>query len=115
MQVLLIEDDISIRDAVRDVLELEGYEVREAANGRDGLDALRAGKSLPGVVLLDMTMPVMNGNEFLNQLRADPKLKEQCVIVFTAARHAECPEKADDFIRKPFEIDSLIELVRKYA
>ncbi len=79
---LVVEDDAANREMLRRLLEKAGLRVFEAANGAEGLDVAR--RERPGVVLLDLMMPVMNGFEFLACLRRDPELKRIPVVVVTA-------------------------------
>ena len=78
-RVLVVDDDADIRDILGRALSLEGYDVGFAENGRDALDALGS-QPRPCVVLLDLMMPVMNGIEFLDNVRADAALAETPVI-----------------------------------
>ena len=80
--VLVVEDDADTRDRLRSLLERDGWSVTEAENGRDGL--LRLDEARPGVVLLDLTMPVMDGFTFLERMRARPDCADVPVIVLTA-------------------------------
>ncbi len=80
--VLIIDDDADTRARLRKVLERDGWSVGEAENGRDGLDRLAAAP--PGIVLLDLTMPVMDGFAFLEAMRAKPECAAIPVVVLTA-------------------------------
>ena len=80
--VLVIDDDPDTRERLRTLLEKDGWSVREAENGQEGLDRLAAGR--PDIVLLDLTMPVMDGFTFLNRMRALPDCADIPVIVLTA-------------------------------
>ena len=80
--VLIVEDDADARSRIRKVLERDGWSVTEAENGRDGLDRLATAR--PGIVLLDLTMPVMDGFEFLEAMRAMPDCADIPVVVLTA-------------------------------
>ncbi len=80
--VLLVEDDAALRELVRRVLEREGYAVVDAEDGRDALERVR--ERVPGVILLDLMMPVMDGFEFLAELRREETWREIPVIVLTA-------------------------------
>jgi CheY-like chemotaxis protein len=82
LPVLVVDDDPNFRDLARRTLEREGYTVVEAENGRAALDRLR--NAAPGVVLLDLMMPEMDGFEFLERVRADEKLARLPVVVLTA-------------------------------
>jgi CheY-like chemotaxis protein len=81
-QVLVVEDEPNIREMVRRVLEKEGWTVREAENGRAGLQAVAESK--PSVVLLDLMMPVMNGFDFIRELRSNKEWQDIPVIILTA-------------------------------
>ncbi len=79
---LVIEDDLANREMLRRLLEKAGLRVFEAGDGAEGLDVAR--KERPGVILLDLMMPVMDGFEFLACLRRDPELNQIPVVVVTA-------------------------------
>ncbi len=80
--VLVVEDDAALRELVRRMLEREGYAVMEATDGRDAIERIR--ERAPGVILLDLMMPVMDGFEFLAELRREGAWREIPVIVLTA-------------------------------
>ena len=80
--VLIIDDDADTRARIRKVLERDGWSVTEAENGQDGLDKLAIAK--PGIILLDLTMPVMDGFAFLEAMRAKPECADIPVVVLTA-------------------------------
>ena len=80
--VLIVDDDADMRHRVRTVLERNGWTVREAGNGREALDQVRHG--VPRLVLLDLTMPVMDGFSFLDRLRELPGCGEVPVVVLSA-------------------------------
>jgi CheY-like chemotaxis protein len=81
--ILVIEDDTMTRDVLCRLLEGMGYVAHAAVNGRSGLDWL-AGHAAPGLILLDLMMPEMDGFEFLIELRERPPLVDVPVIVVTA-------------------------------
>ena len=107
--VLVVEDDSAIRRAVTDALKFHGYAVREAPDGRAGLDAALAGEV--DLVLLDLLMPRMDGLSVLAELRRDkPRLP---VIILTARGQEQDRIKglkagADDYVVKPFSVVELI-------
>ncbi len=80
--VLVVDDDPEVRDLFRRMLEPEGYKVVEAPNGRAGLDRLRAGA--PGVILLDLMMPEMDGFEFVAEVRRHAAWRAIPIVVVTA-------------------------------
>lgn len=114
--LLIDEDDQDIRDNLRDILEMEGYSILEAAHGRAALDLmerLRAeGRPLPAVILLDLNMPVMSGRELLATVRRDhPELAAIPVVIMTALPDAmELGTAA--FLRKPIDLDELLRRLR---
>jgi signal transduction histidine kinase/DNA-binding response OmpR family regulator len=80
--VLVVEDEPSIRQMVRRFLEREGWTVREAGNGEEAIGAVR--ESEPGIILLDLMMPVMNGFDFLRELRKNKSWRRIPVVIMTA-------------------------------
>jgi two-component system response regulator MprA len=102
------EDDSEIRQAVIDMLEFSGYEVRTAPNGAQALDTLDRWR--PDAIILDMLMPEMDGPTFLKSLRARGK-DDIPVILLSAMR--DLAERAAtlpiaDVIAKPFDVDELL-------
>ena len=105
--LLIVEDDIDIRESLREVFEDQGYHVWCASNGREGLEALRHAR--PSVVLLDLIMPLMNGNEMYAEMQANPALASIPVIISTSD-----PSRAPSgvvVIRKPVEIGRLVSAI----
>jgi DNA-binding response OmpR family regulator len=106
--VLVVDDDSDIRNLVRELLERQGYDVADAANGRDGLRAFYA--RAPDVVVLDVGMPEMDGFQTLERIR---DLSDVPVIMLTA-RAAELEKVrglkagADDYVTKPFGRQELL-------
>jgi PAS domain S-box-containing protein len=100
--VLVVDDDADMRHRLRSVLERNGWSVREAGNGREALDQVRHG--VPRLVLLDLTMPVMDGFSFLDLLRGLPGCAEVPVVVLSArdvtAAERDRLSEADRVLRK---------------
>lgn len=113
--VLVIDDDSGIRDSLAEVLEVEGFSVACASNGAEGLERLRARR--PGLVVVDLLMPVMNGYQFISALRDDPATSQLPVVLMTGAtpRAGHPLPTADALLPKPFELDDLLALVRRFA
>src|SRR5262245_44669700 len=104
MSILVVDDQPAIREMFTALLEDEGYTVACAANGKDALDYLRQTKELPGLILLDLAMPVMTGYEFLREQRQDAMLASIPVILMTARGHFEqegVDVHAAHYIHKP--------------
>jgi len=111
--VLVVEDDASILDVVRSALEAEGYDVRTATNGQEGLERLADGKV--SLVLLDMRMPVLDGWQFAKELKR--RAIDVPVVVMTAAQNARrwAEEiEADAYLSKPFDLDDLLDTVARH-
>ncbi len=89
-KIAIIEDDVAISQMYRLKFEAEGYEVQVAENGKLGLSLLESQK--PDIVLLDLMMPEMNGDEVLSQLRATDWGKDMKVIILTNMGEQEAPE-----------------------
>lgn len=116
-RILVVEDDMDIREALADVLRDEGHEVLVAANGVEALSLLAPETPPPCLVLLDLMMPAMNGWEFMSQLRTSPR-KDLPVVVLTGAHDGERVARelgAIGAMRKPFEIPSLLEHVVRWC
>jgi CheY-like chemotaxis protein len=107
--VLIVEDDRDTREMLARFLELEGFEVREAANGQVALEALHKSTSTC-VILLDLMMPVMNGWQFRKAQVNDPEIANIPVVVVTAAGAREqIPAiDADGWLSKPVDFDRLL-------
>lgn len=113
--VLLIEDDDTIRAALKRTLEGEGYRVSAAADGT-GLAKVLDGAPID-LILLDVGLPWINGFELATMMKAHPQLKD-IPLVFLSARTADADVKrgfevgADDYIKKPFDIEQIRRTVR---
>jgi CheY-like chemotaxis protein len=111
--IMIVDDDADIRDIVRAILEDEGYRVVEAINGRQALDLLQR-EPLPALILLDLGMPVMNGQEFRAAQRRDPRLSAIPVVVITAAGDSAAKTstmQAKTVLPKPFRVEELMAAV----
>jgi CheY-like chemotaxis protein len=112
--VLIVDDEPDMADVIRAVLESEGYRCRTVNNGEQALAEVAS--DMPGVVLLDVLMPVMNGIECSRALRqayggALP------IVIMTAAEHVESRREeaqADAVISKPFELRELLEVIARF-
>ncbi|HTI39615.1 MAG TPA: response regulator [Vicinamibacterales bacterium] len=115
-RVLIIEDDPDTREMLGHFLELSGFVVETAANGREALDTLRGG-DYASVILLDLMMPVMDGWEFRAAQRLDPALSAIPVIVVTAAgpRERVPPIDADAWLPKPIDLDQLLDTIAPFC
>lgn len=113
--ILVVEDDPEIRKLVRTILERNGHTVLEAPHGAAALEQLEQGP-LPGLVLLDLYLPVMDGWEFRRSQLARPRLAAIPVVVITAAADGLVePIEAEQVIKKPLDIGRLLDVVRRYC
>ena len=115
-QVLLIEDEANIAEAIRFILSRDGWDVDLHGNGADALDRLRDLR--PDVVILDLMLPGRSGLEILADMRADPDLKDVPVLMLTARgqgrdREAASRAGATRFIAKPFANADVLACVRE--
>lgn len=114
-QILIIEDDETIRELLKEIFQQEEVEVLEAQDGLVGLKTLELIKTLPDLILLDVMMPVMNGFQFLNHLQGSPRFSEIPVIVMSADPQARIrikDYKISGLLQKPIDIDALLNLVK---
>jgi two-component system, OmpR family, response regulator MprA len=113
--ILVVEDEPAMADAMLRVLDIGGYAPRRVANG---LQALRAAaQRRPELVLLDILMPVMDGWQCARELRLRYG-NSLPIVVVTAAEHAQARAAelgADDVLAKPFEMPVLLEVVARYT
>lgn len=122
MRVLIVDDDAGIRETLGVMLRDEGYEVDEASNGADALRKMWTA-NVPTVVLLDMWMPQMSGEETLVAAEAHQAIWNRLAIIIITANPQRLSERtrallADSRIQlltKPFDIDTLAEAVRAAA
>ncbi|HZL16373.1 MAG TPA: response regulator [Polyangia bacterium] len=108
-RILVVEDDESIRETLREAFEDEGYEIETACNGQEALDILTDGSPHPDVAILDLVMPILDGNRLYQAMQADPALSEIPVIVSTSS-----PSRAPKgvlIVAKPVNLDRLLEAV----
>jgi DNA-binding response OmpR family regulator len=119
--ILIVEDDDQLRDLLRIVLQDEGFAVETCPDGKtamDNLDAAKRSGKLPVMIILDLTMPVVDGWTVAKWLNADPVLDPVPVIVTSATR--EQGEKAralhaDAYLVKPFSTDEILGVVELFS
>jgi DNA-binding response OmpR family regulator len=112
--VLVVEDDREMRELVEVILEQAGYRVITAAEGQEALAKVQ--EELPGVILLDMKMPGMNGWQFAHAFRAQHDHAVP-IVVLTAATDASSRAReieAEGYLGKPFDLDDLLHTVERH-
>lgn len=112
--ILIVEDDEGIREAMSLFLEVFGYGVRTAGNGKQALELL-AREPAPQMILLDLMMPVMDGYEFLRARKADAALAQIPVVIVSAFSGDIPGANVQGFVNKPIDFDRLRVLMDRYA
>lgn len=115
VRILIVEDHPTMREAMRLVLEGEGFSIEEAADGQRALEMVRADP--PDLMFLDMNIPGSSGAEVLAAVRADPVTAELRVIIVTAdgeeGRERAMALGADEYFTKPFSPITLLRTVER--
>jgi len=114
-KILLVEDDTSLRENIAELLELSGFSVFSASNGRIAVDMAK--KNLPDLVLCDIMMPEMDGYGVLEQLSSDQNTRHIPFIFVSAKTEKQDVRRgmnlgADDYLTKPFEEEELLTAIR---
>jgi DNA-binding response OmpR family regulator len=113
-KILIVEDDTDFQDIYQLYLQGESFQVLTTMNGKEAIALLE--KETPDLIILDLIMPVMDGEEFYMWLRAQEKWRRIPVIV--ASVNDKMPQGVTDLggiagsLKKPFEIDALVEMIR---
>lgn len=114
--LLVVDDDAAIREIVQAVLEAEGYPVMTASDGAEALAHLRSGLR-PGMILLDLRMPGMDGRAFREQQAAEPELAQIPIVILSG--DGDAPRVADslglEWLMKPVHLDQLLALVERHC
>ena len=115
-KVLIVDDLEGVRRMLIYALE-DDYAVSQAANGLEAIE--RAQTEHPDIIVMDLDMPVMDGVEATRQIKANPQLSGIKVLAVSGQHNSEksrlIRDDADAFIEKPFEVDDLVEAVRRLA
>lgn len=116
--ILVIDDEFNIRSMLKEVLEMNGYYVYTAANGREGLDIFKNHASQIDLIILDMVMPVMDGKQAFREIQKFKK-NQKVIIISGYAKKDDLREILDKgalaFMSKPFQIESIVEKVTKFV
>lgn len=112
--VLVIDDDQGIREAILETLRDDGFEVQEAADGREALDIINDRTDESFMLLLDLMMPRVSGWQLLGALEQEGRLRDIPVVVISALRSdaARLPARIR-FLKKPFEMNTLLGIVEQ--
>jgi CheY-like chemotaxis protein len=116
-KILLIEDHEEVRDNIQDVLEMEGFEIFAAQNGKIGIQLAR--EQLPDLIICDVMMPEMDGHSVVKALRQDERTAH-IPFIFLTAKAFESDRKqgmelgADYYMTKPFSFDDFLQVISTY-
>ena len=110
--ILVVDDDDSTVELLAQLLELEGYTVLTASNGKEALES--ASRTVPGLIVTDQMMPVMTGAELFRALKSSPRLRQVPVILITSAPPAAARDLHwTELIRKPLDLEALLRSVHR--
>ena len=114
IDILLAEDDDDLREAMIDTLEDAGYCVVAVPNGQEALMWLHETEQLPSLILLDLMMPVMDGWQFREAQRNDPKASTIPVVILSAVGSHPAIDAAE-YLKKPTKVQPLIAVVERFC
>ena len=113
--ILIVDDDTDLREVLGELLSDEGYRTHLCANGRAALDLLRSG-ARPRLILLDLTMPEMDGWAFRQAQLEDAQLREIPVVVMSASRGVDDAVLGGaEILKKPVGLDEILAAVERNA
>ena len=117
-KILVVDDEVDVVEVVEMLLELEGYEVIKAYDGIEALEVIE-GKVIPDLIILDIMMPELDGVEVCRRFRANEKLNNVPIVMFSAKISAYDKKEsfeagADGFISKPFNARGFISGIKTY-
>jgi CheY-like chemotaxis protein len=112
--ILIVDDDLYAREALSELFRDRGYETACADNGLSALNEIQTRRTLPGLILVDLFMPVMDGLTFLRRLRVDRRTEKIPAIVMTADLSAT-PLGADAVLHKPLNLELLLRTIGQFV
>jgi twitching motility two-component system response regulator PilH len=118
ISILIVEDSLTVLQMASEALEGAGYRVLQATNGEDALQA--AENQQPDLILLDVILPKMTGYQVCRQIKSTPETAHIPIIMITSKskesdRYWGLEQGADDYITKPFDIQSLLEVIGRHT
>ena len=121
-KILVVDDEKSIRECISDLLEFEGYSVIAVRNGQEALDYLKSltSENFPGIIMLDLMMPVMDGLTFLKEIKGKhTEFYDIPVVVISAAHVSGANTSFLDYavekLSKPIGFDEINRVVKQYC
>ena len=116
MTILIVDDDAGIRKLLTIFLNFKGYPAMSVANGAEALAYLQQQLPLPQLILLDLTMPLMDGVAFRQAQQQDPRLMRIPVVVMSAVEEVLAQQvTVEAYLPKPVDFDALLSLVEQYC
>ena len=114
--ILLIEDDLDINEAIQSILKDENFNVDAVFNGKEALEYLKNSHHNPSLILIDLMMPLMNGLQFREAQLQDPRIANIPTVMLSASNNFEDINKLkfQGYLPKPLDLDTLINIVRKF-
>jgi len=116
--IMIVEDDAGVRQGLTEIIESEGYPVVSCADGQIAMDRLTSAGALPRMIVLDFTMPRMDGWAFLAERKKDARLREIPVLGISASQRlgeqAHPPDDVDEFLKKPFNVEAMLRSIEKH-
>jgi CheY-like chemotaxis protein len=115
--ILIIEDDPGVREGLSEIIASEGYPVVTCSDGQMAMNRLSSETELPRMIVLDFTMPHMDGWAFLEQRRKDARLRDIPVLGMSASQRfveRRPPEGVDELLRKPFLVEEMLRSIEKH-
>ncbi len=110
--ILVVDDEAPIREFLALMLEDLGHEVRQAINGRQAVEL--ASSRRPDLIISDVMMPLMDGPELCSWVKRELRPPPPVILASSAGRHLAVNSPADAFVDKPFDIDEIEDLVRRW-
>jgi len=114
--VMIVDDEVDVRDGLSEFLQSMGYQTRAACNGRDALSQLRTTTRLPDAIVLDMMMPTMDGLSFRWEQLADRRLADIPVMILSASGHCQATAielQTAGCLKKPVRPEELLEALMR--
>jgi CheY-like chemotaxis protein len=112
--ILVIDDDPDLRESVADLLQIHGYLVAQAENGQTAIDMMKQLKTPPALILLDLSMPVLDGWRFLRRMRRRKRLNRVPIVVMTG-EEVSAIAGAAMILRKPVGAEQLLAAVAQFV
>ena len=115
---MVVDDSVSVRRVMMNLLKKAGWIVIEAKDGLDAIDQLHQAPHKPDLILLDVEMPRMDGYELLGSLRSQDEYRETPIVMVTSRsgdkhRNKAMQLGATDYVVKPYQDDQLLSLIRR--